>query len=70
MGAKNGKPRRGHARASVGFSVDDNGSEPTLVHRPGKDALAALRRSPAHAHEPALRERLAHAIASLEGRRS
>lgn len=64
MASKQANP---HARRSAGVQEgfsSDRRREPYKPSRAG--ALAALRRSLAGATEPALRERLAAAIASLE----
>jgi hypothetical protein len=72
MASKNGlRPGAANARASK-LSSAHSGNE--LLNTPAahtsKAALAALRKSLARATEPALRERLALAVASLElGRR-
>lgn len=64
MATKIKKPPRGHAGASQRFTVtaSDREYSPTGTPRLAR----ALRANLARAREPALRERLAAAIASLE----
>lgn len=66
--AKNGTGPAGANGEAPKISSTESGRDPYKPSRPA--ALAALRHSLAGAREPSLRERLALAISSLEGRRS
>ncbi len=66
MAFKRGKGLAGANGEALRKSSALRGREPYKPNRPA--ALAALRRSLAGATEPALRERLALAVASLEER--
>jgi len=73
MGTKKEKPRRGHAGAPEDITIAAKRCDSLRSSNGSKDraaTLAALWRSLAGTREPALRERLAAAIARLEARRS